>query len=316
MPTGALSLKQGGASSLYQDCLRIRDRLWHVDGYGPAFLAHNPPSDPSSDSNEGPTDPVSQLWYIFRLGLPLCVLFNYLDPPKPLPTDLFTQEEGELWPCGYVMPRTHKQAKKFVAQFVIAVNKELGIRGDDGFFVSHLFSDNTGALVGAVKVVSCVLDEIEAKGKLLPESQNPRGSETAQVHANDAMPATDERAAVVRELLETERQYVQHLETLQAFAKLLYQKSALSADTLHNIFCNLDHVVDVQRRVLICFEENARRPLNDQHFGAVFIQLEKDLCVYEPFCGNYRAAIDICRREAVNIMVCTPLIAKSSCGLH
>ncbi|KDN53627.1 hypothetical protein K437DRAFT_3872 [Tilletiaria anomala UBC 951] len=332
--------KQAGAgSSLYQSCLMLRDRLWRVDGFGPAYLSENsgadgkdgedggsaspitdsyspngPPSpksrasssingtQSSSRSPAGMSDPVTQLWQLFRLGSPLCVLLNQLLPAdQHFPTSVPTATAVTA-PDGTPAPSRNNanECKKLVAKFIMALKTHLGFNTEEIFTISQLYLNDTNGFVRVIRTVSKVLDAFQERGLLVP-SQKPAYEDEIEAAAGGSKPV-DERARVVRELLDTERKYVMDLETLQAFAKSLSQNAILPADTIHNLFGNLNTMVDVQRRFLICVEENARRPVDDQHFGHVFRTMERDFTVYEPFCANYAQALDIISAEASNIM--------------
>jgi cell division control protein 24 len=63
------------STSLYQQCSSLRARLMRIRSF-PAYF-HLASADDSRQS----TDPVTQLWDLFSLGIPLCFLFNLLPPP-------------------------------------------------------------------------------------------------------------------------------------------------------------------------------------------------------------------------------------------
>ena len=93
------------------------------------------------------------------------------------------------------------------------------------------------------------------------------------------------------------------------------QHDILPTDTLHNLFGNLNKLVDVQRRFLICVEENVRRPQDEQHFGHVFKMMEEDFTVYEPFCANYASALELITSEASNLVRLKGVPAAEGCYL-
>jgi cell division control protein 24 len=98
-----------------------------------------------------------------------------------------------------------------------------------------------------------------------------KSERAAQIEVNQK--PSDDRAFIVRELLESERKYVQDLEVLQTCSKALQQYDILSPDRLHDLFSNLNNLVDFQRRCLIHLEDNARKPPEEQRFGRAFIML-------------------------------------------
>lgn len=64
------------STSLYQQCSSLRSRLVRIHNF-PEYFALASPQDSSRQS----TDPVTQLWDCFALGIPLCYIFNLLPPP-------------------------------------------------------------------------------------------------------------------------------------------------------------------------------------------------------------------------------------------
>ena len=279
MPANTLANRAAGAGSgLYQSCVSLRERLWCVPGFGAMFLEPRGGTQPTYD-------PVSQLWQCFRLGTPLCVLFNHL-APRYAP-ELPLSVEANL--------SNANACKALVMRFLIALKERLAWDPDDTFTVTQLYVNDTNGFVKVVRTVNKLLDLLEERGLLL---EQPPPSPALATAPEVPDPASDERILVVRELLETERKYVQDLEVLQHYAQMLRQMDVLPSDTLHMLFGNLHQLVDVQRRFLICVEENARRLPRDQHFGHVFRSMEDDFSVYEPFCANYSQALEIINRES------------------
>lgn len=305
-------------SSLYQACLNLRDRLYCVPGFGEAYLdeisapsltSPSTPSDPLSPtvSASSPTspdaapirksssDPVTQLWQCFRLGSPLCALFNTLNPDVELPVNPDANRSNA------------NACKAQVMKFIIALKEKLGWDPDDIFTVSQLYLNDTNGFVKVVRTINRLLDVLQERGLLI---------ETNRKSDNDDIDhPSDDRAKVIRELLTTERKYVQDLEVLQNYARALAQYDILPPDTLHNLFGNLNKLVDVQRRFLICVEENVRRTPDEQHFGHVFMTMEDDFAVYEPFCANYNLALDLINQEAHNLVRLKGMPAAHGCYL-
>ncbi|PWY98848.1 hypothetical protein BCV70DRAFT_192816 [Testicularia cyperi] len=304
-------------SSLYQACLNLRDRLYCVPGFGEAYLDElsttsasapastadplSPSASGSPRSPQGPmtrktsSDPVTQLWQCFRLGSPLCALFNTMNPEVELPVNPDANRSNA------------NACKAQVMKFIIALKEKLGWDPDDIFTVSQLYLNDTNGFVKVVRTINRLLDVFEERG-LLDESKR-------QTSGDELEHPSDDRAKVIRELLTTERKYVQDLEVLQNYARALAQHDIIPPDTLHNLFGNLNKLVDVQRRFLICVEENVRRPTNEQHFGHVFMTMEEDFTVYEPFCANYNIALDLITQEAQNLVRLKGLASTEGCYL-
>lgn len=286
-------------SSLYQACLSLLERLWCVPDFGEKFLVNATDAAAQSTDASAPrltsSDPVTQLWQCFRLGAPLCWLFNQLSPRTELPINPDANRSNA------------NECKRQVAKFIIALNNELGWDSDDIFTVSQLYLNDTNGFVKVVRTIGKLLDVFESRGLLV---EAPKSAATDELEK-----PSDDRAWIVRELLDTERKYVQDLEVLQNYARALMQYNLMSPDTIHNLFGNLNTLVDVQRRFLICVEENVRRPADDQHFGHVFRTMESDFAVYETFCANYAQALDIINAEASNLAQLRGMPAAEGCYL-
>ncbi|KAJ2643772.1 Guanine nucleotide exchange factor for Cdc42p, partial [Coemansia sp. RSA 1285] len=146
-----------------------------------------------------------------------------------------------------------------------------------------------------------VVDTIQSRGLLDVSSLVEKPS--AKFAEAQLGPPQDNRDRVVKEFVETERRYVQDLELLQSAMRLsgymeeVHKKNIISSDSLRYIFANLNSLVDFQRRFLIGVEANASQPPEDQHFGAVFVNMKEGFMVYEPYCANYARASKLCVAE-------------------
>jgi cell division control protein 24 len=133
--TNSIANRAGSASSsLYQNCLSIRERLSRVSGFAERFFAESPSA----------TDPVSQVTSIFRLGSSLCYLFNLLGTSKQLEVNPECSRDNL------------KACKISAAHFIMGCRAE-GIwkEGDDneGFTITMLYEQDTN---GTVKVSAAV----------------------------------------------------------------------------------------------------------------------------------------------------------------
>ena len=85
--------------------------------------------------NPAAFDPINILWSCFRLGTPICHLYNQLRPAKPL-------EVPDLGPNPGV-----NDCKKPLAKFVMAWKMDLAMPEEDLFSISKIFEDNTNEFV-------------------------------------------------------------------------------------------------------------------------------------------------------------------------
>jgi RhoGEF domain len=114
--------------------------------------------------------------------------------------------------------------------------------------------------------VSKILDELKRRNLLLnkgPSDPNRSSSERKPL---------DNRARVVQELVDTERKYVQDLETLQDYMRELEADDVISKDLIHVLFLNLNQLVDFQRRFLIRVETQNDLLPEQQSWGALFVE--------------------------------------------
>jgi len=292
--SNALNRPAQASQSLYPLCLDLLERLYCVEGFEKYLIQgqNNMPNNSSivgtPTTENGPNniirnDPVTLLWQTFRLGHPLCVLFNALKPQKEAIIEETKPGTSEL-----------KTSKMNVYHFLVGCREELKLEPGQIFSITQLYQDDTNGFVKVIDTVKLVTDKIEEKGLLdLSRRQLLRNS--------DPMKPTDNRAKVVHELLETERKYVQDMEVLQHFARELQIQEIVSADTIHLLFANLNQLVDFQRRFLIGVEAIASQSPAEQRFGNLFVQMEENFAVYEPFCANYQSASELVIQETPNL---------------
>ncbi|KAA1069664.1 hypothetical protein PGT21_031046 [Puccinia graminis f. sp. tritici] len=308
------------SASLYQNCLETRALLRRVPGFeaGPwitetknpnSLLSDSPtdPNTPHSKHSSNPLDPVTQTLEIFRLGSPLCFLYNaILNPPLSPPelANLPPLPPGKTWqnlkPLKVLWcPREDlKGCQKSAAHFIMALKTELGWGTEideiqeNGLMVNMLYDVNTNATVKVISNVLRLLHLLKALGVLLPPSEDE-----LVPHSNELNVAMDDRARVVKEILESERKYVQDLEVLQNYQRALLQREILPSDQIRALFINLDSLVDFQRRFLIGVEANARLPPDEQRFGHLFHSFEDSFSCYEPFCANFASASQLAQDE-------------------
>ena len=102
------------------------------------------------------------------------------------------------------------------------------------------------------------------------------------------------RDYIVRELVDTERKYVQDLENLHDLKKTLEQRGVIPGDVVHNIFLNINSILDTQRKFLIRVETTNSMPQARQEWGSTFVAYEESFnSCYQPFIANQRKAAQI-----------------------
>ncbi|MCJ1463228.1 hypothetical protein MMC07_001833 [Pseudocyphellaria aurata] len=275
-------------SSLYQICLGLRLRLAEV----PGFAQHIAEMEEEEAEAEDSTDPVTSMWNCLRRGYPLMTIYNALKPAIPLKVDQSKIAEAKI-------------GKEATFKFLQACLTELMFPPNECFLVTDLYGgDTTGfvkvsALTAIIsgsrpliapntqlddpvtKVVNRVLDLLSHRGLLLHTEHKPAIGDDGQKPQNFTY-----RQNVVNEIVVTERDYVQHLETLQQFKNEIEMSGAIAGDAVHDIFLNLNALLDFQRRFLIRIEQQNSLPESQQNWGQLFIQYKESFRVYEPFIAN------------------------------
>ncbi|CAG8547438.1 15193_t:CDS:2, partial [Racocetra fulgida] len=190
MSGNTLNRPAQASQSLYPLCRDLLGRLYCVEGFeqyllqGQSIVPSNGSIVGTPTSENGPSslvlkyDPVTLLWQTFRLGYPLCALFNALKPQKPLKID-------------DSKPGNTNKSKASVYNFLVACREEFELKPEQMFSITQLYQDDTNGLLNL--------------------------SRKKDLGRSDPMKPTDNRARVVHELLETERKYVQDMEELIKF---------------------------------------------------------------------------------------------------
>ncbi|PBP16682.1 CDC24 Calponin [Diplocarpon rosae] len=266
-----INQRADASRSLYQICVNLRQRLATV----PDFDAHL--SDSNSEDEGEDMDPVSSLWRCLRKGTPLVTIYNSLKPPEPLGIDEKTPET--------------KRAKSAAFKFVAACLKDLKLPPGECFSLQDLFGDDTTGFVKVTQVINIVLDIAEQKGNLLTSG----GVDTTPAAAMAGKMSY--RDHVVRELVDTERKYVQDLENLHELKKTIEEKGVIPGDVVHDIFLNINAILDFQRRFLIKIESTNYQADSDQKWGLPFSNSEEGFGIYQPFIANQRKAAAIAKKE-------------------
>jgi cell division control protein 24 len=255
-----INQKADASRSLYQMCITLKQRLALVPGFD-HFL-----------QTLDPYDPVDPLWNLFRTGYPLLVIYNALQPAEPLAVADATNEA--------------KRAKLAIFKFVQACMKELQVPSAESFVITDLMGNDTTGFVKVIQVVNFVLDLADQRGLLLQVQPYPEDEATITAPGTQM----SRRDHTVKEIVDTERKYVQDLENLHDLKTTLEQSGAISGDVIHQIFLNINAILDFQRRFLIRVETTNSMPSDSQRWGAPFVLFENSFDIYHPFIANQKKA--------------------------
>ncbi|MCJ1414224.1 hypothetical protein MMC32_000549 [Xylographa parallela] len=273
-PDNIMNRKAGVNSSLYQSCLALKRRLAEVPGFEPWLEEMDLEERESNDA----TDPVTSMWNMLRRGYPLFTIYNALQPAIPL----------EIDPVKAAEPKVNKQV---TFKFLEACMEVLKFPAHECFLITDLTGQDTTGFVKVLRIINRVLDILQEKGLLMQiEDDIPAGGNAqAQPRSHGQL--------IIDELVSTERDYVQHLETLQQFKTQLAQSGALPGDLVHEVFMNLDNLLDFQRRFLIRVEQQNSLEPSLQNWGRLFVQYQDAFTVYEPFIANSQRCNAIVSRD-------------------
>ncbi|KAF2866971.1 Pleckstrin homology domain-containing protein [Massariosphaeria phaeospora] len=261
-------------TSLFQRCLSLQMRLRLISGFE-RWLAEE------EDKADDDADPVTLLWRTFRRGYPLMDLYNTLGPQTRLVVDESNKKPG-----------SEKRFEKMAAyKFIQGCVNELKYNPEECFILSDLYGDDTTGFVKVTNVVNRVLDTLMHLGIIKTEIEV---SDTASITSTVKR---TQREHIIDELVQTERTYVQHLELLQSFKKLVEEKGVITGDSVHDIFLNLNALLDFQRRFLIRVEQTNALPSTEQNWGHLFVLYKDAFKVYEPYIANQKKCEEVAMRE-------------------
>ncbi|KAM5453784.1 Guanine nucleotide exchange factor for Cdc42p [Microsporum audouinii] len=266
-------INRRGGESLFQNCSNLKKRLAEVPGFEP-HLAEMQELDRASEEN----DPVASVWKCLRQGYPLMTIYNATNPSEPLSID-----ENKL------QERNRPKAATF--KFLQACLQELNFPQQECFLITDLYGDSTTGFVKVIKMVNRVIDILELQGQLY------KVSPSTSLPAEGGKAKLTQREHILKEMLETERDYVHHLQNLQALKKELDETGALTGDTSHQIFLNLNNLLDFAQRFLIRMEQHNALPEEAQNWGDLYLTHRKGFLQYEPFIANQLRCDQICQKE-------------------
>lgn len=266
-------INRRGGESIYQSCVNLKRRLWEVPSFEPYLEKMD-----EEDRERGNTDPVASLWSFLRDGYPLLSLYNASAPEEPLVVDPAKVPEA-------------KRPKAATFKFLQACLQELAFPQQDCFLITDLYGESTTGFIKVIKMVNRVVDILEIQGQLKSPSEV---TDAPNAKANVKL---TKREHILKELLETERDYVHHLQNLQALKKELEETGALTGDASHQIFLNLNNLLDFAQRFLIRMEQHYALPEESQNWGLLFSSHEDAFRQYEPFIANQMRCDEVCMQE-------------------
>ncbi|KAF8971148.1 hypothetical protein BDZ97DRAFT_1753477 [Flammula alnicola] len=296
------------STSLYQQCSSLRNRLMRIRGFAHYFSIASSP-----DSRQS-TDPVTQLWDLFSAGTPLCFIFDLLPEEagfKRLNNSSFNQEQYEANP--------DKAKKHAIARFAMQIRLENvteKIPGCELFTVTDLWDRNsTDGLVKVINTVTALVDHLPPEAFENSPPSPPSAMENGSTDSlsdtlvsQSSNPKDSAQNNIIREMVETERKYVQDLEIMQKYSNALSQANLMDQDTIHLLFPNLNKLLNFQRKFLIRLESTAELPWQEQRWGQHFLESEDEFIVYEPYCANYTNATELMLANEQNLVPLNHLI--------
>lgn len=265
-----INQKADASRSLYQICVSLRQRLAQV----PGFDEHLKTLDQQA-ANGDDGGPVESLWNLLRTGHPLLTVYNSLQPETPLRVEETAAVES-------------KRAKIAIFRFVQACLKDLAIPPAECFVINDLMGNDTTGFVKVTSVVNHVLDLAEQRGLLLQVQPYPEDNVLTEPGSQMTY-----RDHIIKEMVDTERKYVQDLENLHDLKKALEQRGIIPGDIVHQIFLNINSILDFQRRFLIRVETTNSMAQAAQQWGAPFAAYEEAFNIYQPFIANQRKAAQV-----------------------
>ncbi|ETS78983.1 hypothetical protein PFICI_08836 [Pestalotiopsis fici W106-1] len=258
-----INQKADASRSLFQICSSLKQRLQQV----PGFDQYQEELDELTEKSEGGA--VDAVWQLLRTGHPLLTIFNTLEPDRPLNVD-------------NVPGSAAKVSKIAVFRFVEGCLHQLGMKSDECFVINDLMGNDT---TGFVKPRQASVSEAAAG-----DGSSTGGSMSYRDH-------------IIKEMVDTERKYVQDLENLHDLKKAVEQQGDIPGDIVHHIFLNINSILDFQRRFLIKVETMNSMPPGAQHWGTPFATYEEGFAIYQPFIANQRKAAQVANQVFEQIRV-------------
>lgn len=225
-------------------------------------------------------DPVTALSNLFKLGAPFCLIYNAISVEDPL--EVVTSDDMKV-------------CKMSIYKFLLACKQKLNIRDDELFPVTMPFSNDSSHLKRVIKSVEFVLN-LDPSFDCLPVRDNLVSSDT-------------QRSKVVREIVETERKFVQDLETLVRYREDLLGSELFTSENVNLLFPNLLDIVDFQRRFLVGLETQANVHSHEQRIGSLFVHAGvSGFKIYQSWALSQNASMELIMRDASRLEQASQII--------
>ena len=269
---------------------------------------------------QGYGEPSVQLWHCFRFGTVLCSVLNAFS--GGCVEGVYSVEE---------VMKTPNLAKVNLHRFLAGVRDNMSILAGPGggkvevFTVAELYSNESdGGFVKALMLVNLILDRVDGAGAGAGGVTDIGVSGAVITHSdadissssnsnNDNIDISGEsqsldisishkqrkvvestRGMIIKELMDTERNYVTDLHRLLTYKQLLHTIRALSDGVMTQIFANIDHLFEFEQGLLNELEKAIRHPeqsVSHHLIAQTFINNEPVfVALYTPFCSNYNAS--------------------------
>ncbi|KAJ3119199.1 hypothetical protein HK100_000427 [Physocladia obscura] len=280
---------QPPSKSLYQRCIDLLANLYSFPPLFEFFLSQNDLiPDLSHFHLHTIADPLNILWHTFKLGAPLCILYNELAFAT---TGKFLEPTSisAVTPGNYPKIPCKDNLYKFIAACTennIPLAKEIG-------GISDLYKDNTHGFMKFLSLVEDIVNRIKFANNMPAPRKLPFTSTTPNVISSPL----ENRSRVLKEMIETERAYVFSMEQLKLYENELRTSRLFTKDTITLLVSNLDELLDFQRRFSVGMEVTVNLGVFEHRIGQLFILNEDAFAVYFRFCRNYQRASDFVRSQ-------------------
>ncbi|KAJ3141388.1 hypothetical protein HK100_007424 [Physocladia obscura] len=265
---------QPSSKPLFQRCIDLVANLCSFSYFKSLLFANDIQEYPISNLKNSylPTvaDPLELLWHLFKLGAPLCVLYNKLAEIN----------SGRLLQHGDISGITSDEYPKIpckdnLYKFLSAcIEMNIPLAQEIGG-ISVLYKDNIAGFMKFLSLVEDIVDQI----KLANNIPDPNKVQFTTEESKDILNPLYSQSRILKEMIKTERTYVFSLEQLKIYANDLRASFLFDENMTTTLLSNLDELLDFQRR----FIENA-------------------FAVYFEFCKNYQKASDVLRSQTLKLL--------------